>query len=54
MRIEGQYTFDGPREVLWEIARLAPRSPAELEAIIAPLHWRFREYGGEILRLLWG
>lgn len=43
-----------PREVLWEIARLAPRTPAELEAVIAPLHWRFREYGGEILHILWG
>jgi len=43
-----------PREILWEIARLAPRSSGELEAILGPLRWRFREYGSEILRLLWG
>jgi ribonuclease D len=43
-----------PREVLWEIARTAPRNGDELQAIMTPLHWRFRTYGQDILRVLWG
>ena len=43
-----------PREVVWEIARHAPRRPEELRQVMAPLEWRFEIYGPDLLRLLWG
>jgi ribonuclease D len=41
-----------PREVMLDIARLAPTSLEELHQIMGPLHWRFRTYGDGILRAL--
>lgn len=41
-----------PREVMLEIARLAPTSSEELRQIMGSLHWRFRAYGASILRAL--
>lgn len=41
-----------PREVLWEIAQRNPRDLASLEAIMAPLHWRFETYAAQILETL--
>ncbi|MEW6568670.1 MAG: HRDC domain-containing protein [Chloroflexota bacterium] len=43
-----------PRDMLWEIAVAAPRTPLELEAVMEPLRWRARNYGADILRALWG
>lgn len=43
-----------PREVLWSIAAAAPRDLGTLAKIMAPLQWRFRHYGKDILRALWG
>lgn len=43
-----------PREILWEVARVAPRSLQALEPLMPCLPWRFRTYGASILRCLWG
>ncbi len=43
-----------PRDIVWEIARQAPRRPDELERVMGPLVWRFASYGHDLLRLLWG
>ena len=43
-----------PRDMLWDIARTAPRDLENLERIMAPLHWRYNEYGDQILKTLWG
>lgn len=43
-----------PREILWEIARIAPRDLETLKQILTPLEWRFQTYGREVLRVLWG
>jgi ribonuclease D len=42
-----------PREILWEIARIAPRDLEALRQVMSPLKWRFKNYGDEILRTLW-
>jgi ribonuclease D len=42
-----------PREVLWEIARAAPREMMDLEPLMSPLTWRFQAYGPAILHALW-
>jgi ribonuclease D len=42
-----------PREVLWEIARSAPRELKDLESLMMPLAWRFQSYGPAILHALW-
>jgi ribonuclease D len=41
-----------PREVLWEIARTAPRSANALQQIMSRLPWRFQTYGQEIMSVL--
>ena len=41
-----------PRDVMLDIARLAPTTPEELHRIMGPLHWRFQAYGADILRAL--
>jgi len=41
-----------PREVLWELARRAPRTPEELHAIPGLMPWRRETYGPEILQAL--
>jgi ribonuclease D len=41
-----------PREVVWEIARQGPRDQHALGKIMAPLKWRRKTYGAEILELL--
>jgi ribonuclease D len=43
-----------PREILWEVARRAPRSLQTLEPLMPCLPWRFRTYGDSMLRCLWG
>jgi len=43
-----------PREVVWEIARQAPRNAQDLRRVMAPLEWRFETYRRDLLRLLWG
>lgn len=43
-----------PREVLWDIACAAPRTPEALRAVMDPLAWRWEAYADEILRVLWG
>ena len=43
-----------PRDMLWEIAHVAPRDYESLEKTMAPLQWRFKEYGDQILKTLWG
>jgi ribonuclease D len=43
-----------PREVLWEIARVAPQDPETLRRVMAALEWRFQTYGEEILKTLRG
>lgn len=41
-----------PREVLWQIAREAPRTPEDLRRLMRPLEGRFRTYGSEILKIV--
>jgi ribonuclease D len=41
-----------PREIVWEISHRNPQNLNELELLMKPLGWRFREYGEEILQLL--
>jgi ribonuclease D len=41
-----------PREVLWELARRAPRTPDELQHIEHLGPWRRQTYGAEILKVL--
>ncbi len=43
-----------PREMLWTIARSAPRTLDELKPMMQPLTWRHRTYGQEIINALWG
>jgi ribonuclease D len=43
-----------PREVLWDIARAAPRTLQALEPQLACLPWRLHAYGPAILGALWG
>jgi len=43
-----------PREMLWTIARSAPRTIDELKPMMHPLTWRHRTYGQEIINVLWG
>lgn len=43
-----------PREILWKIARDGPRDLPALHRSMAPLEWRHRTYGPEILAALWG
>jgi ribonuclease D len=43
-----------PRDMLWDIAHAAPRDLDSLEKTMAPLQWRFKEYGDQILKTLWG
>jgi ribonuclease D len=43
-----------PREALWELARRAPRTPEELDALEHVGPWRRGQYGEELLRLLRG
>ncbi len=43
-----------PREVLWDIARAAPRTLQALEPLLACLPWRLRAYGQAVLASLWG
>jgi ribonuclease D len=43
-----------PREVLFNIAQSAPRNAETLRGIMASLDWRFRSYGQDILKVLWG
>jgi ribonuclease D len=43
-----------PREMLWTIARSAPRTLEELKPMMHPLTWRHRTYGPEIITALWG
>lgn len=43
-----------PREIMWKIARDGPRDLAALRRSMAPLEWRHRTYGPEILAALWG
>ncbi len=43
-----------PREIMWEIARQAPRSPQALEPLMPCLPWRLRTYGAAMLACLWG
>jgi ribonuclease D len=42
-----------PREILWTIARSAPRTVDELKPVMTPLSWRYRTYGKDILAALW-
>lgn len=42
-----------PRDILWEIARIAPLDLESLRQVMLPLKWRFKNYGEEILRTLW-
>jgi ribonuclease D len=41
-----------PREFLWEIARKNPNTSQSLRDILAPLPWRFKTYGKDILETL--
>jgi len=43
-----------PREVLWDIARAAPRALADLRPILDCLPWRLQAYGPALLQALWG
>lgn len=43
-----------PRDMLWDIAHAAPRDYKSLEKIMAPLQWRLKAYGDQILKTLWG
>jgi ribonuclease D len=41
-----------PRDILWKIAQEGPRELPALRRAMAPLEWRFRTYGQEILDAL--
>jgi ribonuclease D len=41
-----------PRNILCEIARVVPRTPASLRKVMQPLEWRFQTYGEDILEIL--
>jgi ribonuclease D len=43
-----------PREVLWEVARVAPHTMQDLEPLMACLPWRLQTYGPAMLTCLWG
>jgi ribonuclease D len=43
-----------PKDVVWEIARVAPRDSEALWMVMKPLRWRFEAYGRDILGILWG
>ena len=43
-----------PREILWDIARAAPRTLPALEPLMACLPWRLHAYGPALLASLWG
>jgi len=43
-----------PRDMLWDIARAAPHDLKSLKKTMAPLQWRFKAYGDQILKTLWG
>jgi ribonuclease D len=43
-----------PREILWDIARAAPRTLPALEPLLACLPWRLHAYGPAVLASLWG
>jgi ribonuclease D len=43
-----------PREILWEVARKAPRSMEALKPLMPCLPWRLRMYGPAMLACLWG
>jgi ribonuclease D len=43
-----------PREMLWDIARSAPRDKVGLKQVMSPMQWRFQKYGAEIINILWG
>jgi ribonuclease D len=43
-----------PRELLWDIARSAPKDQKRIKKIMGPMQWRFQKYGAEILTILWG
>ncbi len=40
------------RDTLWELARLAPTTPEQLEQVLSLGPWRRKTYGDEILRVL--
>lgn len=42
-----------PRELLWDIARAAPRTLAALQPILECLPWRCKTYGPALLEALW-
>ncbi len=48
MKIEGEYTFDGPREVLWELLRDPKALAACLPGTQSLRQVGEREYEGEI------
>jgi ribonuclease D len=41
-----------PRDILWDIARQAPSDSESLARLMAPLRWRFDQYGQAILDVL--
>jgi ribonuclease D len=43
-----------PREIMWDVARAAPRSLQALEPLMACLPCRLRTYGTAMLACLWG
>ncbi len=43
-----------PREILFNIAQAAPPDAESLQKVMTPLNWRFKAYGQDILRVLWG
>jgi ribonuclease D len=43
-----------PREIMWEVARKAPRRLQALEPLMPCLPWRLRTYGPSMLACLWG
>jgi ribonuclease D len=42
-----------PRDILWDIARAAPRDAKSLQKVMSPLECRFQTYGQEIIKTLW-
>jgi ribonuclease D len=42
-----------PRDLVWKIARAAPRDPEALRKLMQPFQWRFKTYGEDILKALW-
>jgi ribonuclease D len=42
-----------PRDILWDIARAAPRDAKSLQKVMSPLERRFQTYGQEIIKTLW-